>query len=449
MDVRARRHSRPQVIVAGAGLAGLSAARALERRGAGVRVIDARERVGGRVWTIRDGLDAGQHAEGGADLIEAEQTAVVELAADLGLRAVRILRRGFAYYGPDRRGRPAIQRQDALFRHLADALATEIHDYRVAEERWDGAVAARLGRISVQSWLDATGAAAWTRHRARALRGFFLADPEELSLLSLVDVLSGDTLAPRGTMRIEGGNDRLATEAARRLRSPVILGAVLRRVGHHGAGVSVTIESAGRRAELSADALVCALPPTTLAAVVFEPALDERRHAAIARLPFGRATRVLLQFDRRFWRRTARPRAFGSPFRFGAVWEGNEEQRGPAGVLSLLAGGGASAELQRAIARDGTEGLVDDLRWLGRPARLIGSRAIVWDDDPWARGGYAVFGPAYDPAWRDVLARPAGRVFFAGEHTSVRWQGYMNGAVESGLRAAAEVQAVLTRSAPT
>jgi monoamine oxidase len=65
----------------------------------------------------------------------------------------------------------------------------------------------------------------------------------------------------------------------------------------------------------------------------------------------------------------------------------------------------------------------------------------VWEDDPYARGGYAFFDPGFDPDLRAWLARPAGRVFFAGEHTSVRWQGYMNGAVESGRRAAAEVAA--------
>jgi monoamine oxidase len=66
---------------------------------------------------------------------------------------------------------------------------------------------------------------------------------------------------------------------------------------------------------------------------------------------------------------------------------------------------------------------------------------VSWENDPWARGGYAFFDPGYKPALRDSLARPFGRIFFAGEHTSVRWQGYMNGAVESGLRAADEVAA--------
>src|SRR5689334_14328538 len=106
------------VLVAGAGLAGLAAARALEARGFDVTVIDARDRVGGRVWTIRDGLEARQHAEGGADLIESEQEAVQRLARELGLELVPILRHGFGYYGPERGGRLAIQGLESGFRHL-------------------------------------------------------------------------------------------------------------------------------------------------------------------------------------------------------------------------------------------------------------------------------------------------------------------------------------------
>src|SRR6476661_1978768 len=88
------------VIVAGAGLAGLSAARELEARGAAVTVVEARGRAGGRVWTLRDGFAARQHAEAGADLIEEDQEHVVALVKALGLELSRILRDSFGFYGP-------------------------------------------------------------------------------------------------------------------------------------------------------------------------------------------------------------------------------------------------------------------------------------------------------------------------------------------------------------
>ena len=93
------------VIVAGAGFAGLTAARDLESRGASVTVVEARNRVGGRVWTLREPFAARQHAEAGADLIDEEQQTLRGLATELGLEPVRILRESFGFYAPDRRGR--------------------------------------------------------------------------------------------------------------------------------------------------------------------------------------------------------------------------------------------------------------------------------------------------------------------------------------------------------
>src|SRR5262245_11412995 len=146
-----------RVLVAGAGLAGLAAARALEDRNADVTVVEARDRVGGRVWTIRDGFRHRQFAEGGADLIESEQDAVLDLARSLGLHPVRIFRTGFGYYGPDRHGHLTTQKLVGGMRDAMGPLHALMRDYEVGEQRWDGAVARHLGRQSVAEWLDRTG----------------------------------------------------------------------------------------------------------------------------------------------------------------------------------------------------------------------------------------------------------------------------------------------------
>jgi monoamine oxidase len=433
-----------RVLVAGAGLAGLSAAHALEDDGAEVTIVEARQRVGGRVWTIRDGFARGQHAEGGADLIEDEQEAVLALARRLHLPTVRILRGGFGYYGRTATGRFAIQSGHRAFVLMGRHIAPLIRDYKLAEQRWDSAIARRLARQSVDAWLRSHRLPAWLRDRYRGLRGLFLADPEDLSLLALVDFLAADpwTGQPDGMLRIASGNDRLATALAERLRARIDLGAVLRRVTQTRDRVVATIESASGVAEWRGDYLISALPASTLRDVSFTPALPDVQATAIGALRYGAATRMLLQFERRFWTRRGRPLAFASSAPFGAVWDGNQHQRGRAGILSLLAGGSASRELAAIAAREGAAGVVQRLTWLGRPSSLLHDRVIRWDRDPWVGGGYAYFDPSFDPRWRDVLAHPAGRIVFAGEHTSVRWQGYMNGAIQSGERAAAEIAAM-------
>ncbi|MCC7009603.1 MAG: FAD-dependent oxidoreductase [Acidobacteria bacterium] len=431
------------VLVAGAGLAGLVAARDLERAGATVSIVEARDRLGGRVWTIR-GLAAGQHAEGGADLIESAQTSVLELARELRLRTSRILRGGFGYYGTDARGRVGVQRHLDLFEALGRLLRPHIEAYELTEQRWHSPIVQRLSRTPVSTWLDQVRADARMRQRLRALRGLFLADPEDLSLLALVDFFATNAQGSERMVRLTGGNDAIATELARRLRTPPDLNAALRRVRQDAAGVVTTVETAHGVVERRADYLVSTLPASVLRDVRFEPGLPEPQRDALEHLKYGAATRLLLQFARRFWRHVGRPLAFGSDRATGAVWDGNEQQRGPEGVLSLLAGGGASAALQDLLRRRGPDGVAAELAWLGRPSRVLASLAIAWETDPWSRGGYAYFDAGFDPAWRDWLSRPFGRVVFGGEHTSIRWQGYMNGAIESGRRTAREIEGLKT-----
>ena len=434
------------VLVAGAGLAGLAAAYDLIAMGAGVTVVDVRDRVGGRVWTIHDGFAEGQHAEAGGDMIDGEQLQIRELAQQVGLKLTRILRGGFGYVRPDASGHPRILPRSSVrgWDRLAEELKPFVTPYLLAEQRWDSPVTANMARRSVAAWLDQIKADAELRATATGMRGFFLADPDELSLIALVDQFSSIDAPAAGAMyRIEGGNERLATALAARLGDRLHLNTDVVALSHRGRTVRVSVKNGRALSQITCDYAILAVPATLLRRMPITPALPAQQHDAIVRLKYGRATRTLLQFSRRFWRAPSRPRAFGSPLPFGAVWDANEEQRGRGGILSLLAGGGASDATQAIVAKHGARGLTESLDWLGsRNAELTTSRQFVWEQDPYARGGYAYFDPAFDPALRAWLARPFGRLFFAGEHTSIKWQGYMNGAVESGRRAAAEVAAV-------
>src|SRR5438034_10840064 len=109
------------VVIVGAGLAGLAAARALERRGCAVTVFEARSRVGGRVWTLRDGF-GGMHAEAGGEFIDDDQEEIRALAKELGLREVRVLRGGFAHYRLGDDGRRRMRSSSAGWRETERAI---------------------------------------------------------------------------------------------------------------------------------------------------------------------------------------------------------------------------------------------------------------------------------------------------------------------------------------
>src|SRR6188508_1126474 len=438
--------SAPSVVVVGAGLAGLSAAVRLRKDGARVTVVEARDRIGGRVLTIRNGFAKGQHAEAGGDFIDHEQEDIRRLADQYGLPVRTILRQGFSFVRHKGRGqihgRP--MKGARAWKPIVDRAKPWIEAYRQAEQRWESAVVRSLAQRSVAQWLDEIDADGNMRAMVRGLRGFFLADPEDLSLLVLIEQLASEAPGAEPEGRIEGGNDRLPKAMAVELGEAVHLNTTARAVHDNQRSVRVTVERAGGDwTQMHADYVILAVPVTALRAIEITPDLPTEQAKAFERLRYGRVTKSLLQFDRRFWKRKGRSPAYGTDAPTGAIWDANEEQRGPAGILTLMAGGQASEDTQKIVAQEGVEGLVRALDWL-KPgdAELLRHHHVTWEHDSWARGGYVYFDPAFDPAWRPWLARPHGRLLFAGEHTSIKWQGYMNGAVESGLRAAAEVWAL-------
>jgi monoamine oxidase len=432
-----------RVVIAGAGLAGLTAAHELSRRGATVHVVEARERPGGRVRTVRDA--DGFHAEDGGEFIDHPQEAIRRLAASLGLPLVRVLRAGFGLALHDGRRTTVTSSATAPWRALGRRLASIVDAYREAGATWDGAAAAAIARLSVGALIPAGSRPARLRAYVEALRGFYLAEPEALSALVLVDqVASGELPGRTRSYRVRGGNDRLIDSLVRRIRGRLDCGCVVRRIVQDGRGVRVTITSNLRRQEIAADYAIVTLPPPLVRACTFDPPLPGRQRAALGALTMGEATKVSLRFERPWWRRRSRPRAFGSNLPCGAIWESGEEQRGP--LLTLL--GGASASATVAEAAGDPAAIAELLRVFGPASRptLVGPPA-TWEHERWSGGGYAVFGPAFDPREQRLLSAAHGRVLFAGEHTSEDWQGFMNGAVESGEAAARDLAAVCALAA--
>jgi monoamine oxidase len=430
-----------RVVVAGAGLAGLVAARALAHRGASVRVFEARDRLGGRVWTLRQAPFAPFHVEMGGELIDREHKAIRSLVRSLDLDLARVLRRGFGLV-IEQRGRARVfAKHSPAWKALTALLQSEIESFDEAKGRWDSTVAAAIGRQSFRQLLEAAHAGARLQGVATALRNLLLADPQDLSALVAVEqLLSGGDPSDMTMYRIDGGADRLVEALAKDAACRVDLNHTIHAVHQTDTSVEVTVQGpSGRRTSARADFVVVTVPVPVLLEWEWSPSLPDGQQRAFAALSYGPSTKVLLRYPTRWWRQPGRPRAFGSNLSIGAVWEAAEEQK-KAACLTLLAGGTASAELSAIVAKEGTTGINRRLRWLGRPKEQPELTAVTWEDDRFARGGYAVFGPSFDPALRPLLARGAGRALFAGDHTSRQYQGYMNGAVESGWRVADEIE---------
>jgi monoamine oxidase len=444
--------SGTRVIVVGAGLAGLTAAVELTRLRASVQIVEARDRVGGRIWTRR-GTDGETSVEAGAEFVDHEHAHVRRLIGQCGLGLARVLRQGFGL-ALSIGARVEVHRsQQVEWRTLTLKLAPVTRAYRKAGGgAWASVVGTALAARSVHAVLTAIGASRRTQALAQAMRGYYLAEPHDLSSVVLLDqILRGGNPGRARIYRIKGGAGRLPETLAESLSGAVLLRHVVGRISQTGTKVTCAVATpSGRLAALEADAVIVTAPAPLVRSIEFDPGLTTAQACAYETLTAGPATKLSLRFATPWWRRPLRPSAFGTNLPIGAVWEGAED-RPDVAMLTLLAGGDASARLKARVAADGAPGLMADLRWMGTPdPPYLAAPAVSWEHDPWSRGGYAVFGPGFDPRLRPVLGASHGRVIFAGEHTSERWQGFMNGAVESGLRAARDVEALvdLDRAGP-
>jgi len=203
----------------------------------------------------------------------------------------------------------------------------------------------------------------------------------------------------------------------------------------------VTIDYVEKQSRRTVDAshVIMATPFSTMKAVEMKPALSEPKARAVATLPYFSATRVLLQTKTRFWHAEGLSGTARSDHP-AETWDAAYDQPADRGLLAVTVGGLLGRELadlapERAIQR-GAELVGETLPRLR--AAFDKGAVSAWSADPWSRGAFAVFHPGQMSAMIGDIARPEGRVHFAGEHTSA-WMGWMEGALESGERAASEV----------
>lgn len=430
-----------RVLVAGGGLAGLTAARELIVRGASVHLIEARSRLGGRVHTVRDAGFSELPLEAGGEFIDGEHAEIRKLCADYRLPLQQILREGFGL-ALDLRGRVQLfKTQQRIWNDFKKMLAGEISLLRAADCDWQSSAASLIGRHSLGALLRARQASREVLAMADGLRGFYLADADQLSALPAVELAMQPSAPGHVTLaRIKGGNDRLIDKLAATKGLQVSLQLEIKRVDQHARGVTVSAaDKHAKIATLRGDYLVMAAPAPIVRDLDFSPALPPLHRQALRALAPGPATKAHLLFDRAWWRRQGHPQAWGSNLDTGAVWEAAGARPG---VLTMLAGGRASRAFREMLEEGGPQRLARRLSWLGDVEEVRDFRSTTWEMDRFAGGGYAVFGPGFRPEWRGELSRSVGRIAFAGDHTSRQWQGYMNGAVESGQRAARDIETI-------
>lgn len=387
-----------QVVVVGAGLSGLTAARRLARAGAGVLVLEARNRVGGRAWRIDVG---GLPFDAGCELLWARHVRLLALAGELGVAVVG----GREWSG---HAGPATPLLEALREEIA-ILAARIDPAH--PEDLDGAGA--LDAQTLGGWLEERGADAATLTEAETTYAVASSTVPigEMSLLAYAAKVAAGASPDEPALSLAGGPSALVEGLAADLdmRLEVEIVGVEQ---DDGRGVSVALRD-GRR--IRARRAILAVPLTRQREVLFDPPLPAHRRSAHAEARYGDVVKAGFAFDEAPNRELPELTPAGFLYRPDPALP----------LLALFAGSGAA---RRASA----------FSFGDRAPRA--AAAVDWTSEPFTQGSYLILGPGHLTSWGRRLAEPHGRVHFAGAETS-DLPSFMEGAVRAGERAANEVLA--------
>lgn len=444
------------VVVVGAGLAGLAAARRLHEQGLDVLVLEARDRVGGR--TLSQVQDDGRLIELGGQWVGPTQDAVLDLIAELGLETFVQYSDGanlqashgelLRYHGAIPTGDP-VQAAD-LMEAMVDLTTTAMELDPAAP--WTHPAASFLDSTTVETWIASQvysdGAKDWLRTLTRAL---FPAEPGEISLLhALFYIRSGNGLEKmigtinsaqerritRGSQRLSEGLSAMVGDERVRLECPVT------RIDHDPSGVVVHHDQGTVRARRA----IVAIPPTLAGRIRYSPPMPGLRDQLTQRSFMGSAIKVNLVYPTPFWREEGLSGHMTADQGLVQLTFDQTHPDHPEGVLVAFIDSAAARVAARLTPEERRTRTLDDLaRVFGEQAREpIAYYEKAWLEDEWSRGCYVgIMAPGTWSTLGEALREPVGPIHWAGTETATIWNGYMDGALHSGYDAADAVLAEL------
>ena len=453
----------PRIAIVGAGMAGLNTAYKLQQVGLRARVFEGADRTGGRMFTAKDLLGDGLTTELGGEFIDSTHEEMLALMKEFRLEQLDTRAPEVESLAPETyfvNGRHYTQAQAArAFVPLAKRI---LEDYdalgEVVDFQTEGG-GTTFDRQSVAQYFDSLGVTGWMRELLDvAYVTEYGLDAAEQSALNFIFLIgTGDLSDPASfellgesdeRYKVAGGNQQLVDELARRVEPQIQRRHRLEAVrSNTTGGYTLTFQAEGRAIDEDADVVVLAIPFTLLREVKLDVEMPAVKKLAIQELGYGANAKVLVGFSSRPWQAQGYSGSTYSDEAFQLAWDNSFLQKAPSGGLTLYSGGKAAIEVGQGTAEQVAARLMTGIERAYPGASKLRNGKVSrfhWPTFPWTRGSYSCYKPGQWTTIAGAEGMPVGNLFFAGEHCSYDFQGYMNGAAQSGADTAKAVMAKLS-----
>jgi len=451
----------PRIVVVGAGLAGLTCAYQLQQAGYRPEVYEASDRLGGRCWTIRGVFDEGQIAEHGGELIDQGHTQIRQLAQQLGLTLDNLLQaekngtEPFYYFdGVPYSFAQATDDLKGIWQKIHSDVSAASYPtlYNSFTQR-----GYELDHMSVVDWINESVPGGINSKLGQLLDiaynieyGAESSEQSSLNLLYLLGYSGQGQLRIFGTSNekyhVRGGNDQIPKRLADQLLDAQIkMGHELTAIRRNSNGsYTLSFRNGISAKDVAADHVVLALPFAVLRATVnyTKAGFSDLKRTAIAQMGMGTNSKLHVQFKDRYWEAQGCNGDTFADTGYQNTWEVTRAQAGGAGILVDYTGGQIGASFGTGTPASRAQQFLQQIEPVlpGISARWNGKATLdYWTDYQWTRGSYSYWKVGQYTQFAGIERERQGNCHFAGEHTSIDFQGYLNGAVESGERAADEI----------